>query len=184
MGGDSWYGCRRECRLARDQAACNAPRDDDDAVRSRGSAGCDFFFSCRRRHTSWPRDWSSDVCSSDLGAGHLVEMATGTNAQIIAYSQYFRTSLYFLMILIGLVIVNLFIFVPIWGLTGAAFAISLAILLNNLMRFSFVKYKFDMQPFTRKSGIVLLIFFLALGINYLIPSMALIPDLIKIGRAH
>src|SRR5437660_12770774 len=28
-----------------------------------------FFFSSRRRHTRWPRDWSSDVCSSDLG-GH------------------------------------------------------------------------------------------------------------------
>src|SRR5690625_5065698 len=27
--------------------------------------GC-FFFSSRRRHTRWPRDWSSDVCSSDL----------------------------------------------------------------------------------------------------------------------
>src|SRR5439155_18366213 len=26
----------------------------------------DFFFSSRRRHTRWPRDWSSDVCSSDL----------------------------------------------------------------------------------------------------------------------
>src|SRR5215510_15610968 len=25
-----------------------------------------FFFSSRRRHTTWPRDWSSDVCSSDL----------------------------------------------------------------------------------------------------------------------
>src|SRR5690625_8038334 len=23
-----------------------------------------FFFSSRRRHTRWPRDWSSDVCSS------------------------------------------------------------------------------------------------------------------------
>src|SRR5690625_2097170 len=28
-----------------------------------------FFFASRRRHTSWPRDWSSDVCSSDLGPG-------------------------------------------------------------------------------------------------------------------
>src|SRR5437870_11847529 len=28
---------------------------------------CCFFFSSRRRHTRWPRDWSSDVCSSDLG---------------------------------------------------------------------------------------------------------------------
>src|SRR6266702_1511926 len=25
-----------------------------------------FFFSSSRRHTRWPRDWSSDVCSSDL----------------------------------------------------------------------------------------------------------------------
>src|SRR5690625_7923220 len=25
-----------------------------------------FVFSSRRRYTRWPRDWSSDVCSSDL----------------------------------------------------------------------------------------------------------------------
>src|SRR5690625_7958518 len=30
------------------------------------SHGIIFFFSSRRRHTRWPRDWSSDVCSSDL----------------------------------------------------------------------------------------------------------------------
>src|SRR6266581_2834850 len=30
---------------------------------------CFFFFSSRRRHTRWTGDWSSDVCSSDLGAG-------------------------------------------------------------------------------------------------------------------
>src|SRR5207253_4501350 len=36
---------------------------------------CCFFFSSRRRHTRWPRDWSSDVCSSDLilRAGMLIE---------------------------------------------------------------------------------------------------------------
>src|SRR6266513_5175213 len=28
--------------------------------------GCYFFFSSRRRHTRSKRDWSSDVCSSDL----------------------------------------------------------------------------------------------------------------------
>src|SRR5437660_7472443 len=32
----------------------------------RTSARFYFFFSSRRRHTRWPRDWSSDVCSSDL----------------------------------------------------------------------------------------------------------------------
>src|SRR3712207_9416179 len=29
----------------------------------------DFFFSSRRRHTRYWRDWSSDVCSSDLHNG-------------------------------------------------------------------------------------------------------------------
>src|SRR5690606_39478874 len=30
------------------------------------SVGVTFFFSSRRRHTRFSRDWSSDVCSSDL----------------------------------------------------------------------------------------------------------------------
>src|SRR2546430_15804615 len=30
-----------------------------------------FFFSSRRRHTRFDCDWSSDVCSSDLGAAQL-----------------------------------------------------------------------------------------------------------------
>src|SRR5207253_5192578 len=40
----------------------------------RRHAGAVFFFSSRRRHTIWPRDWSSDVCSSDL-LRHLVGRA-------------------------------------------------------------------------------------------------------------
>src|SRR5690606_40090637 len=32
----------------------------------RSSSVKDFFFSSRRRHTRFSRDWSSDVCSSDL----------------------------------------------------------------------------------------------------------------------
>src|SRR5439155_6712329 len=36
-----------------------------------------FFFSSRRRHTRWPRDWSSDVCSSDLKAQLLHQSGLG-----------------------------------------------------------------------------------------------------------
>src|SRR5687768_6442022 len=32
-----------------------------------------FFFSSRRRHTRCSRDWSSDVCSSDLSGGGELE---------------------------------------------------------------------------------------------------------------
>src|SRR6266487_1738387 len=34
---------------------------------------CFFFFSSRRRHTSWTGDWSSDVCSSDLDDAEVGE---------------------------------------------------------------------------------------------------------------
>src|SRR5690625_4934441 len=37
-----------------------------------------FFFSSRRRHTRWPRDWSSDVCSSDLSLLKSMDLSTVT----------------------------------------------------------------------------------------------------------
>src|SRR5689334_13698673 len=38
-----------------------------------------FFFSSRKRHTSWNCDWSSDVCSSDLVA--LLDVAEPAECQ-------------------------------------------------------------------------------------------------------
>src|SRR5690606_39444761 len=45
-----------------------------------------FFFSSRRRHTRFSRDWSSDVCSSDLigydeGLAHLIQ--AGCDALVV-----------------------------------------------------------------------------------------------------
>src|SRR5256712_9424086 len=39
------------------------------------SYSCFFFFSSRRRHTRSDRDWSSDVCSSDLPPAVVVARA-------------------------------------------------------------------------------------------------------------
>src|SRR5439155_3240291 len=40
----------------------------------------EFFYSSRRRHTRWPRDWSSDVCSSDLTRWASTPFADGSVA--------------------------------------------------------------------------------------------------------
>ena len=46
-----------------------------------------FFFSSRRRHTRLVRDWSSDVCSSDL----LINEAKENNTILITTEKdYFR----------------------------------------------------------------------------------------------
>src|SRR5947209_14346955 len=52
-----------------------------------------FFFSSRRRHTRYWRDWSSDVCSSDLSAERsgLKKSPYQTNAQTAPQSANART---------------------------------------------------------------------------------------------
>src|SRR5256712_7654729 len=43
-----------------------------------------FFFSSRRRHTRSDRDWSSDVCSSDLAMAYTtVGIKSQVNGQIV-----------------------------------------------------------------------------------------------------
>src|SRR5439155_18978121 len=44
-------------------------------------ADVQIFFSSRRRHTRWPRDWSSDVCSSDLAGTFQYCAAASTSAR-------------------------------------------------------------------------------------------------------
>src|SRR5206468_9280281 len=53
-----------------------------------------FFFSSRRRHTRSDRDWSSDVCSSDLGVPRFEisnysehALSSGEEAAAISYIQ-------------------------------------------------------------------------------------------------
>src|SRR2546429_9639283 len=48
-----------------------------------------FFFSSRRRHTRCSRDWSSDVCSSDL----VCAAALAIEAELLWRSQSPRTSM-------------------------------------------------------------------------------------------
>src|SRR3712207_8919110 len=51
-------------------------------VRGRGT----FFFSSRRRHTRYWRDWSSDVCSSDLLFKHFATVAESVEVPVVIYN--------------------------------------------------------------------------------------------------
>src|SRR2546429_8141289 len=46
--------------------------------------GGHFFFSSRRRHTRCSRDWSSDVCSSDLTESLVLALGGGTFGLFLA----------------------------------------------------------------------------------------------------
>src|SRR2546429_3394448 len=63
----------------------------------RGAAWRGFFFSSRRRHTRCSRDWSSDVCSSDLfcaEAGSAEQSATADGSEHSVEVWYFFEKLF------------------------------------------------------------------------------------------
>src|SRR5699024_12003643 len=47
-----------------------------------------FFFSSRRRHTRSKRDWSSDVCSSDLAQSRSGARAAGLHFAALVQNQF------------------------------------------------------------------------------------------------
>src|SRR2546429_2789537 len=59
----------------------NSIYTDDFPGEDFGSSGyLFFFFSSRRRHTRCSRDWSSDVCSSDLFTVKVLDVYPGGRA--------------------------------------------------------------------------------------------------------
>ncbi|WP_319500557.1 oligosaccharide flippase family protein [uncultured Draconibacterium sp.] len=112
-----------------------------------------------------------------IGLGFLIDMATGTNGIVIILSKYYKVSLLFLLVMLTTVFLSMYLLIPMWGITGAAIAIAIAFLVNNFMRWLFLKVKFKMQPFSFVFIKVLLVFFVAYLISMLIPSLSLIMDI-------
>jgi O-antigen/teichoic acid export membrane protein len=83
-----------------------------------------------------------------ISLSRLFDVATGINGIILVTSPNYRADLYFNLILVILVVVGNYIFIPVFGLMGAAWASLLTISTFNFARLMFVYWKFSMQPFT------------------------------------
>ena len=116
-----------------------------------------------------------------IGLGYLIDMATGANGLIISFSKYYRMGLWFLIVLIVLVFSSMFLLIPVWGITGAAVAIALSFLVNNIMRFIFLYRKYKMQPFSYRFFIVIAAFLCAFFAGYIIPQLPLVFDILVRG---
>lgn len=106
-----------------------------------------------------------------IGLGSLIDMSTGANSSILGSSKYYKVQTVFLLVLVvSLVLTNLLL-IPTFGITGAALggAVSLSIL--NLLRFLFLYYKYDLQPFNYKFIIVAAIGICAYLITSLLPTL-------------
>lgn len=85
-----------------------------------------------------------------IALSRWVNMASGINGHIIIMSQYYRFNLWSNVFLIVLTVLSNLWLIPIYGITGAAMASALVMILDQIIRMSFVYYKFKIHPFNRK----------------------------------
>lgn len=92
-----------------------------------------------------------------ISLAKLSDNLLGINNAIIYNSNYYRMVLFFGLFLAVLTIVLNMIFIPIWGINGAAFASLLAFLIYNATKLWFVYKKMKIFPFTANTLKVLLL---------------------------
>lgn len=114
-----------------------------------------------------------------IGLSKLFDMAAGVNQEIVGTSKYYKIDLLFYLFLAAVAVLTNYIFIPKYGITGAAIASAVSIFLFNTIRFFFLLNVYKIQPFSLNTIKVLAIFFLTLIISYLIaPIHGFVTDLI------
>lgn len=93
-----------------------------------------------------------------LTVGELVNIGTSIGGTILKYSDKFKYDLYIQGILFALTIVTNMIFIPIWGINGAAIATALTVSIYNIFKLIIVYKLFKLQPFTLETVKVLINF--------------------------
>ena len=104
-----------------------------------------------------------------VGLAKLIDVSVGVNGAIIATSDKYRFDLYINLILILVTVVTNVIFIPRYGIEGAAMATAIAILIHNIVKTSILYWLYQIQPFQISNFKLLAIGFATFFLVQLIP---------------
>lgn len=109
-----------------------------------------------------------------IGLGKLADMAFGPSSEIIVLSKHYAFNIVLIILLAAMVIGANNIFIPKYGINGAAVAAALAIVTFNVVKYFFIWIKLGIQPFTGAALKLIGISLITLAIDLLIPRVSLI----------
>jgi O-antigen/teichoic acid export membrane protein len=101
-----------------------------------------------------------------IGLARLIEITLGFGSIMISFSKYYYWSLYFVFFIAGLGVLTNYLFIPIWGISGAALATTISCLLSYGVQQWIVMKKVKGNPYTAGTLKLIIIFLLLVGINY------------------
>lgn len=106
-----------------------------------------------------------------IGLSTLINVVTSVNGVIIQQSSFYRYDLYTNIFLIGLAIATNWWLIPIYGLMGAALATLITQAIYNFTKLIIVKQQLNMQPFTNKTLLILLLGISVGACHFLLPQL-------------
>lgn len=107
-----------------------------------------------------------------IGLGYLIDSSTGVNGVILSTSKFYKYDSFFNLALIGITIAANLIFIPRYGITGAAIASAVTLFIFNLARYLFILIVFKMQPFSYKTPVTIVTGLVTYGIINLVPPLS------------
>jgi O-antigen/teichoic acid export membrane protein len=101
-----------------------------------------------------------------LGMARIVDSGTGVNSQIIGTSVFWRFELISGMILLSLIAPLTYVLIKEFGIIGAGYSNLISLSVYNIIRLAFLKRKFGMNPFSRKTIYAIIVSFVSYFICY------------------
>ncbi|AIM39156.1 hypothetical protein KO02_22585 [Sphingobacterium sp. ML3W] len=107
-----------------------------------------------------------------ISVGQMINSITGVSGQLLNMIGMANRITFFSLISVVITLVLCYFFVPKYGIIGAGVAVSIALLVYNLLCIIFVKKHIGIHPFNREflnqfiSGIVCLIFFVIIKLSF------------------
>lgn len=107
-----------------------------------------------------------------LGIGNIINMISGVNNSVIGTSNYYSFQTYLQILLVFLLVFTNYIFIPLWGMVGAAIASLISMFILNFLKFLFILLKFKMQPFDKSFIVLFILVSVIVLINHILPKFA------------
>lgn len=104
--------------------------------------------------------------------GSFLNIATGVNTSILFSSEKYLYGTLFLVILLVLTFVLNILFIPRYGIEGAALATAIAAVIYNALKYLIIWKSFGMQPYDRSSLKILLVIGITFAVVYFMPVLA------------
>ncbi len=99
-----------------------------------------------------------------IGLAKFYDVMLGNNNAIILNTKYYRYVLFFGLLLVFMMIALNMIFIPLYGIDGAALATLISVAVYNTIKLLFVVRRMNLYPFTAQTlhslGIITIVFLL------------------------